>query len=207
MATSRPDQVGARSIGDRGATKGTGKGGWLKWLLLALLLLLVIGVLIALLSGGDDKKAAPAAATPAGQSGATSGAGNGAAAAGGAGQGSLVGAGKQSLLGASAATFGSAVGEQVTGRDLEVLSVVEDEGFFVGTSEQDRVYVEFGGDVGENETAADFRPAAGDRVNLEGELRPAPEDAGRTLRLEQADAQVVEQQGAFVNATNVARGS
>lgn len=74
-------------------------------------------------------------------------------------------------------------------------------------SEADRVYVEFGGDVGEDETAADFRPAVGDRVNLEGELRPAPEDPGRTLRLERTDAQVVEQQGAFVNAANVARGS
>ena len=69
------------------------------------------------------------------------------------------------------------------------------------------MYVEFGGDVGEDETAADFRPAPGDRVNLEGELRPAPQEPGRTLRLEQADAQVVERSGAFVNATNVSRGS
>lgn len=207
MATSHPDSAGARSIGAGRKSEGKGKGGWLKWLLLALVLLLVIGALIALLSGGEDEQASPAAVAPAGQSQSAAGA-TGAAAAGGAGsQGSLVGAGGQSLLGASAATLGSIVGEQVTGRDLEVLSLVEDDGFFVGTSEQDRVYVEFGGDVGEDETAADFRPAVGDRVNLEGELRPAPADAGRTLRLERTDAQVVERQGAFVNATNVARGS
>ena len=66
-----------------------------------------------------------------------------------------------------------------------------------------RVYVEFGGGVGEDETPADHRPSAGDRVNLRGGLRPAPADPGRTLRLERADAAVVERQGAFVNASNV----
>ncbi len=69
------------------------------------------------------------------------------------------------------------------------------------------MYVEFGAEVGEDETAGDFTPAVGDRVNLEGELRPAPAEPGRTLHLKAADARVVEQQGAFVNATNVARGS
>ena len=205
MATSRSDHVGARSIG--AGDKSTGKkAGWLKWLLLLLLLLVVAGILIALLTGGDDEETGSnATPSPAAQS-QGAGAGAGANAAGTGENGTLVAA-QQSLLGAGGAAFAGAVGEQVTGRDIEVVSVVEDEGFFVGTSEQDRVYVEFGGDVGEDETAADFRPAVGDRVSLEGELRPAPEDPGRTLRLEAADAQVVEQQGAFVNATNVARGN
>ncbi len=51
----------------------------------------------------------------------------------------------------------------MTGRGVQVLSLVENDGFF--------------------------------------------EDAGRTLRLAQADAQQVGRQGAFVNATNAAGGS
>ena len=203
MATSHSDQIGARSIG--AGEKRKKKGGVLKWLLPLLLLLIVAAILIALLSGGDDDDAASTANPPAAQQSQGAGAGAGANAAGTGRNGTLTAA-QHSLLGAEAATFGAAIGQPVTGTGLEVLSVA-DEGFFVGTSEQDRVYVEFGAGVGEDETAADFTPAVGDRVNLEGELRPAPAEPGRTLHLEAADAQVVEQQGAFVNATNVARGS
>lgn len=204
MATSHSDQVGARSIGAGG--KAGKKGGILKWLLPLLLLLIAAAILIALLTGGDDKDAASTANPPAVSQSQGAGAGAGANAAGTGKDGTLVAA-QQSLLGAEASIFGAAIGEQVTGTGVEVVSVVEGEGFFVGTSESDRVYVEFGAEVGEDETAADFTPAVGDRVNLEGELRPAPAEPGRTLHLEAADAQVVEQQGAFVNATNVARGS
>jgi hypothetical protein len=69
------------------------------------------------------------------------------------------------------------------------------------------VYVEFGADVGEDETARDYTPSVGDTVDLRGEIRPAPEDPGRTLRLEAADANVVETQGGFINATNVSKSS
>ena len=203
MATSHSDQIGARSIG--AGEKRKKKGGVLKWLLPLLLLLIVAAILIALLTGGDDDDAASTATPPAVSQSQGAGAGAGASAAGTGETGTLVAA-QQSLLGAEAATFGAAIGEQVTGTGLEVLSVA-DEGFFVGTSEQDRVYVEFGPGAGEDETPADFTPAVGDRVNLEGELRPAPAEPGRTLHLQAGDAQVVEQQGAFVNATNVARGS
>ena len=188
MATSHPDRVGARSIG-AGAGEKRKKGGFLKWLLPLLLLLIAAAILIALLTGGDDDDAASTANPPAVSQSQGAGAGAGANAAGTGRNGTLTAA-QQSLLGAEAATFGAAIGEQVTGTGLEVLSVA-DEGFFVGTSEQDRVYVEFGAGVGEDETAGDFTPAVGDRVNLEGELRPAPAEPGRTLHLEAADARVV----------------
>ena len=45
MATSRSDQIGARSIGAREQRK---KGGFLKWLLPLLLALIVAAIIIAL---------------------------------------------------------------------------------------------------------------------------------------------------------------
>ena len=93
-------------------------------------------------------------------------------------------------------------GEQATGRQVTVQSVVKDEGFWVGTSQQDRVYVEYGGDVGANETQGS-EPAVGDKVNLTGEMRPAPQNPGRTLNLSDTDARQVSQQGAYVNADDV----
>ena len=205
MATSPSGSVGARSVG----AGGKKKGGFLKWLLPLLLLLLAVIILVALLSGGDDdsERSGAAQAPAAGAAPDDPGSRATGAAAGGGAAGTLVTAGDVSLLGADAEAFGGAIGEQATGRGIEVLSVVQGEGFVVGTSEQDRVYVEFGADVGENETAGDYRPSAGDRVDLRGEIRPAPQEPGRTLHLEQADARVVEQQGAFVNATNVSRSS
>ena len=198
MATQERERVsvGARSVGG-GPEKGAG---WLKWLVLLLLLLAAVVLLVSLLGDDDEDTAATGPAVTASDPATpSSGAAGGATASG---TGALPAAG-QSLLGASPDVFGGAVGEQASGRGVEVLSVVEDEGFFVGTSPQDRVYVELGGDVGENEQAAAYEPQVGDRVDLDGEVRPAPEDPGRTLRLEAEDASVVEEQGAFVNASDV----
>ena len=40
-------------------------------------------------------------------------------------------------------------------------------------------------------------------VDLQGPVRPAPEDAEKTLKLSAADAAFVEEQGAYVNAETV----
>lgn len=94
----------------------------------------------------------------------------------------------QSLLPVPSGGLGTYETEPATGRQVTVQSVVQDEGFWVGTSSRDRVYVEYGGDVGENEPQ-NAEPAVGDKVNLSGEMRPAPENPGRTLRLADQDAQ------------------
>ncbi len=97
------------------------------------------------------------------------------------------------------------VGRQAHAQQVRVRSVVQDEGFFIGTSQADRVYVEYGGDVGENEQR--FLPEVGDIVNLTGPVRPAPQDPAQTLNLGRADAQLVEEQGGYVNADRVERAS
>jgi hypothetical protein len=74
--------------------------------------------------------------------------------------------------------------------------------FFVGSTATERVDVEWGGDVGENE-ASKFQPQEGDKVNLTGPLQAAGPEQLRKLKLSEADAQLVRSQGAFVNADRV----
>jgi hypothetical protein len=85
---------------------------------------------------------------------------------------------------------------------VTVQSVTE-AGFFVGTSAQDRRFVEWGGDVGDDEADQPFRPQVGDKVNLTGPVKEAPEDPAQTLDLPEQDAALVSEQGAYVNADSV----
>jgi len=112
------------------------------------------------------------------------------------------------VIPSAAASIGERVGESAEGREVVVQSVVQSaedpnalEGFWVGSSAQDRVYVEWGGDVGADE--ADFQPKEGDRVNLNGPVKAAPEKAERVLNLSPEDAALVSRQGAYVNAEEV----
>jgi hypothetical protein len=111
-------------------------------------------------------------------------------------------AGGAQLLPPPAGGLSGQVGETVTGTDVVVQAVNGNEGFFVGSSTKDRVYVEWGGDVGENE-ASRFQPQEGDKVNLTGPLQAAGPEQLRKLKLSEADAQLVRSQGAFVNADRV----
>jgi hypothetical protein len=80
-----------------------------------------------------------------------------------------------------------------------VQSVVKDEGFWVGSSQRNRVHVEYGGDVGVDENQG-VEPAVGEKVNLTGPVRPAPQNPARTLNLPTHDAQQVTEQDAYINA-------
>jgi hypothetical protein len=173
--------------------------GWLWWLLGLLALAAIVALLASLLGNDDDDGGT--AANNSGQSG-QSATGNDNTAAG-------LSAGGTQLLPVPSGGLGSAVGQQTQGRDVIVQSVVrgqEDpdalEGFWVGSSEQDRVYVEWGGDVGSDE--ATYVPKQGEKVNLSGPVRPAPENPEQTLNLNAADAELVKSQGGYVNADQVA---
>ena len=166
------DRRGARRV------EGTRGGGRRKLLplLLGLLLAALLALLLISLIGGDDDKSSSDA-------------------------GRLT-AGSAKLLPQPADGLSGQVGETVTGKDVLVQSVNGNEGFFVGSSTKDRVYVEWGGDVGENE-ASKFQPQKGDKVNLTGPLQAAGPEQLRKLKLAEANAQLVRSQGAFVNADRV----
>lgn len=177
-------------------------------LLLGLLALAILAIIIGLVScGGDDDKTAststPSAATPSTSTPSASAPTTStpsAAAAPSTDGGTLV-VGTQSLLGDGVASIGDQVAKDATGTGLKVLSLSTN-GFFVGTSDADRQYVEFGGKVGEDE-ANSARPKVGTTVDLKGPVRPAPEDPEKSLKLSADDAAFVKQQGAYVNADSV----
>ena len=137
--------------------------------------------------------------------GAGAGAGAGAGGAGasggaaGGGAGTLT-AGGVNVMGDSG-SLGQHLRERATGRDLRVLSVIPNGGFFVGTSDADRKYIEYGGKYGPDEKTG--LPEVGDRVNMVGKVNPAPADPVETLEVGPEDAAVIKQQGAFINADRV----
>ena len=175
---------GARSAGAPAEGRRRRGLGWL-W---ALLGLLALGLIIAALAGAfskDDK-----------------------AAQGGGAASSALAAGGTRLLPPPSGGLKPLVGKTATGDDVVVQSVAQNadnpdalEGFWVGSSKKDRVYVEWGGDVGTDES--DFRPKVGEHVRLTGPVRPAPAKPERTLSLDADDAQLVRSQGGYVNADEV----
>lgn len=169
------DRTGSRRIG------GTGGSGLRKLLPILLgLLAVLLAVLLISLIGGDDSDDGGGSGSNAGQ----------------------LTVGNANLLPPPANGLSDQVGNTATGKDVVVQSVNGNEGFFVGSSATDRVYVEWGGDVGENE-ASRFRPQEGQRVNLTGPLQSAGAEELRKLKLSSADADLVRSQGAFVNADRV----
>jgi hypothetical protein len=142
-----------------------------------LLLALLVFALISLLGGDDDK-------------GKNS-----------SGSGQLSAGGTQ-LLPPPSDGLSPLVGKAVTGKGAAVQSVNDNEGFFVGSSASDRVYVEWGGDVGEDE-ASRFKPKQGQKVDLTGPVQAAAPKALGKLKLSPADAKLVKSQGGFVNADRV----
>jgi hypothetical protein len=103
-------------------------------------------------------------------------------------------------------TLSRYVGRDARGRAVVVQKVVSGNGFWIGTSRRSRVYVEYGGRVGPDETRQ-FRPRVGARVHLVGPVRAAPRNPARTLKLGPADAKLVRRQGAFINADRVKRAA
>lgn len=169
--------------GTRAAENGDEGKGWSKRkrLLLGLLALVAVVLLVLLLMtllGGDDKKksAAPAPGT--------------------------LTADGQPLVPTPPSGLGGLAGDPAKATAVVVQSVNGNEGFFVGPSVADRVYIEWGGDVGENE-ASRFQPKVGDTVDLTGLVQKASRGELKRLGLPVDAEELVEQQGGFVNADTV----
>ncbi|RBY88280.1 hypothetical protein [Blastococcus sp. TF02A-26] len=193
MSESRPPtSTGA----PRGATPigAGGSGGRKKGLLLGTLLLVALIALLLLLSqcGGDDDDSEGNAAdstsesTQSSSSPSSTGSGSGSSTSGSpsagagdaeAGQPGSVVAGGQSVLPLAtaadpAAALAAVTGQQATGTAVQVLSVPADEGFWVGTSDTDRVWVQLTGEAGESP----YQVQEGDTVDFEGTV--VAHDAG-----------------------------
>jgi hypothetical protein len=171
----------------RGATPVGGErgGGRRRALLIGALLVAGLVALLLLLSqcGGNDpgpgsdpaaQTSSAAGETSAGSAAPSSSgaAGSSAAPSGGSGaDGQVVTADGRSVLAPAAgadaaAALGGLAGQPVTATGVRVLSVPADEGFWFGTSETERVWVQLTGEAGESP----YQVQEGDLVDLEGTL-------------------------------------
>jgi hypothetical protein len=153
MSHPRPETTGAT----RTPASGKRKPWWL-WALLALLALAIL--LFALAQCGNDTDPASTAAPAPGSAPAGSA---------GAGQGSLSAAGTSLLPVAQAAgpngELTAQAGKPATAQGVLVQSVPADEGFWAGTSETDRVWVQLSGT-----DESGYVVQQGDRVDFTGQV-------------------------------------
>lgn len=184
MTAPRPSSDPVNPPGATPVGGGNRGGGRKRGLLLGALLVAILIIAALLLSrcGSDDDAdgksdaADRTTSSDSTSSSSTSSSSSGSSApsssagpAAGAAQGQIVTAGGDSVLelaaGAdAAAALGSLSGQPVTGTAVQVLSVPADEGFWVGSSDQDRVWVQLTGEAGESP----YQVTEGDLVDFEG---------------------------------------
>jgi hypothetical protein len=136
------------------------------WPAASLLLLFVLLLLTLGGCGGGDDNSGTADATSAEEGSTDSGAGGGAAAGG---PGSLVSAGQDvfaQLLGGPGA-LEEVRGKEVVGTSVPVQEVVSATGFWVGSAELDRIFVEI-----EGKGDASVEVTEGDKVSFTGVMEP-----------------------------------
>ena len=181
---SHPAATGA--TGDR--TRGRRGTPWWLWLLIALAIVALLLIGLTQCGGGNDPNAGStgsgASATP--TDAAAPAPGSAPAPNATAGSGAGAGNGSVTVDGAAVSSVGqvagpggdltSAVGKTVTARGVVVQSVPADEGFWLGPSETDRVWVQLGG-TGES----GYVVRQGDRVEFTG--RVVANDPGFAARV------------------------
>lgn len=192
-----------------GATPVVGPPNRRKWLVPLIIGLVVLIALLLLLSrcGGDDDDgpgAAPAAtgtvaptgpastaATPSDPASSTGQTGTDAGAAG------TVTAGGDDLLNArTGISTGDHDGDQAEGNAVEVQSVPADEGFWVGSSTTERVWIQLSGTRGES----DYKVKQGDAINFTGTVKAAGQDFATTAGLTADEgADQLTQQGYYIS--------
>jgi hypothetical protein len=196
-----PQPHGARSV--YGAKPPDKKKRFLPLILLALLLLALLIAGLVLANSDDDESASKPKTTATQASQNDEATGGAQAPAGGGGELTV---GGTSIL-PPPSSLADYVGQEATGKAVKVVKVEGQQGFWVGTSMDERVYVEWGGKAGVAEEGAALKPKVGDTVDLTAEVRPSPEQPGRTLRIPADQEDIIKQQGAFLNATEVERAS
>ncbi|HZG94584.1 MAG TPA: hypothetical protein VEZ46_07715 [Mycobacteriales bacterium] len=210
-----------------GAVSATGQRhhglGWLPWLLLGLLALLALLTFLLVRNVGDegdrsgvdttnDRAGSTAGQSGTGQTGTgqaavsptTGPAGTGDTAAGAAGAAALTSGGKD-LLAASAGKAGleAYAGKEAVGRAVEVQSVVANEGFWVGSSERERVFVFLTPEARNSEGESPFQVKAGQQVNLTGSVDKLPSDLTPFGVDKSEGADQLRRQGSYVKATKI----
>ena len=169
-------------------------------LLLALLAVIVLLLLLSRCGGDDDETAstpAPSATSATATSAAPADPATASAAPSGAGEQGTVSAAGADLLGAAnVANLSANDGREAVGRGVRVQSVPADEGFWVGSSEQDRLWVQLTGTRGES----DYKVRQGDTVDFTGTVTPVAQGFPAEVGLTDAEgAAQLTDQGFYVS--------
>lgn len=153
-------------------------------------------------AGSGDPAPIPEASGATTAPAAAAAAGSGPAVSSGAASAVLV-AGDQPILPLPTSGLAALAGQAVTGTAVTVESVVADEGFWVGTSPTDRVFVVLTPAARTSQDESPFQVEAGQSINLQGTLIPlagGPETLG--VDPDEGADQLV-QQGHLVEATSI----
>jgi hypothetical protein len=193
------NQQDSRPAGARRVAGEPARPKWLLPLVLGIALLLVLGFLLSRCSSDDDSDAADMSTAPvtAVVSAAPSTDAATAPAPVGAGQkGTVVAAGVDLLAAATAANLKEHDGQQTVGQTVRVRSVPADEGFWVGTSDTDRLWVQLTGTRGES----DYKVEEGDDVDFAGSVKPATASFAAEVGLTSAEgAGQLTEQGYYIS--------
>ena len=198
-----PARADGAPAGSQRVDQGRRRRGGLGWLLplgLLLLALLALVLYFALRDDGTDDAATGGNVAAQQQAQEGSGSVNGGSGSAGGGTGSAdagtLTAGGRSLLPVPSATVLSGMrGRQVSGTSVPVQSVVSDEAFWVGSSEQDRMFVRL-----ERGSESPFKVRAGENVSFAGVLAPADAGLAEELGVNEAEgATLLARQGAYVD--------
>lgn len=170
--------------------------GWLPWLLLGLLAALLLLALLAGRLAGDDEPASGAAGT--GSQSADRGSNTTSA-------GTLTVAGSDLLASrADLGKLGNLDGQAAVGRGARVQSVVADEGFWVGSSAAERVFVYLTPEARKSNGESGFQVKAGQSIDLTGTVvRLGAEGAERLGVTDSEGARQLVAQRAYVSASSV----
>lgn len=213
MGTRRTDD--GRPIGSRSLTgRRRAPLGWLPWAAFALLALVGLLAFLVIRNAADAGDKAGVDVTNDRKGGATETArpnpGDGATptspgpGAPSGSSGDTLMAGGQALLPLAAqGRLGTLSGQTVTAKGVVVESVVSDEGFWVGPSATERVFVallpQARGTAGESP----FQVRKSQRVELAGKLRPVPSNVASLGVDETEGAAQLRSQGQYVEATSI----
>lgn len=213
MGTGRTDDGG--TIGSRSLTgRRRAPLGWLPWAALALLAVVGLLAFLVIRNVADAGDKAGVDVTNDRQGGATeTGRPNpgdraaptspGAGAPTGSSGETLMAGGQALLPLAAQGRLGALSGQAVTAKGVVVESVVSDEGFWLGPSATERVFVallpQARGTAGESP----FQVREGQRVELAGKLRPVPSNVASLGVEESEGAAQLRSQGEYIEATSV----
>ena len=183
-----------------GKTPVTARPKWLVPLLIGVVVVIALVLLLTRCGGEDDDASTPgdstAATTPAAVPSATVTSATSATSFSATAAGTVTAGNTDLMINSTAAGLKPHDGQQATANAVEVQSVPADEGFWIGSSETDRLWIQLTDTGGES----DYQVKAGDQVGFTGTVTKAADGYAATTGLTAAEgADQLTKQGYYLS--------